>query len=397
MSAAAPLLRRVPTTPADQAAIDARFARIAAAERLLSVKVTPFFARKIAAEVAALGHTEGPLHRIAHPTRERLELRAPGEVRDWVDDRDNMPGGSKGGPDGPDGPDAPGDAGTASGSIVQKYADRVLFMPTSTCAGHCQYCFRQDVLSEWHSGGTRALDAAVAELQDHLARHPDAREVILSGGDPMVLPTAALARVLRPLAANPQVTRLRVHTKTIAYAPAVYGDAGKLALLAECGVRLVFHLAHPYELCDVVTGAIARARAAGIRCYNQFPLLRHINDDAGLLAHHLETLDELEVRNLSVFVPEPIVGSAPFRLSWDRFETLVDALVRTTPSWINATRFVLDTPVGKVRREDLSERDRAAGTLTFERDGRRIAYPDFPAHLDEPGDPEVMLWRGRGS
>ena len=221
--------------------------------------------------------------------------------------------------------------------------------------------------------------------------------MILSGGDPMVLPTAALARVLRPLAANPQVARLRIHTKTIAYAPAVYDDADELALLAECGVRLVFHLAHPYELCDVVTRAIGRTRAAGIRCYNQFPLLRRINDDAGLLARHLETLDELEVRNLSVFVPEPIVGSAPFRLSWDRFESLVDALVRTTPSWIDATRFVLDTPVGKVRREDLAERDRAAGTLVFERDGRRIAYPDFPAHLDEPGDPEVMLRRGRGN
>lgn len=371
----APMTFRAPVSPAGQGPIDARYARLARDESLLPVKVTPFYRRKVDAEIAALGHTEGPLHRVVHPSAERLAVRAPGEVRDFVDDRDNMPAAS-------------------SGAIVQKYADRVLFMPTSTCAAHCQYCFRQDVLSAWHGQGLGALDAAVAELQAHLAAHPAAREVILSGGDPMTLPTRALERILRPLRANPQVEHLRIHTKTIAFAPAVFDDEAKLALLADCGVRLVFHLVHPYEVCDVVRATVARVRDAGIRCYNQFPLLRNINDDAGLLSAHLVLLDDLGVRNLSVFVPEPIVGSAPFRLRWSRFERLVDEVAWSTPSWVNATRFLLDTPAGKVRREDLVSRDEARDVLAFVRDGRRIEYPDFPAELDVPGDPAVMRWRG---
>ena|GEM_PF-584303 len=366
-----------PTAPAEQPLLDARFAKLARDERLLPVKLTPFFRRKVAEEVAALGHTEGPLHRMVHPTRERLTLRAPGEVRDWVDDRDNMPPAS------------------ASGAIVHKYADRVLFMPTSTCAAHCQYCFRQDVLAGWEARGMSAVQAAVAELLAHLEAHPAAREVILSGGDPMTLPTRALRCILEPLVAHPRVTAIRVHTKTAAFAPAVFDDPAKRALLAEAGVRLVFHFAHPYEVCETVRATIATLRADGIRCYNQFPLLRHVNDHAELLAEHLTLLDELQVRNLSVFLPEPIVGSAPFRLSFARVERIADTLYRTTPSWINATRFVLDTPVGKVRREDIVARDPAAGTITFQRGERRIDYPDFPAALDRPGDLSTMLWRRR--
>ena len=371
----APPVGRRATTPTAQRGLDTRFETLARREALLPIKVSPFYRRKVEAEVAALGHTEGPLHRVVRPSAERLAVRAPGEVRDWVDDRDNMPTAS-------------------SGCVVQKYADRVLFMPTSTCAAHCQYCFRQDVLFEWHARGPEALDAAVAELLAHVEAHPAVREVILSGGDPMTLPTAALARVLEPLHAHPRIERLRLHTRTIAFAPRAFDDPEKLALLARTGVRLVFHLVHPYELCEAVRATIARVRGAGIRCYNQFPLLRGINDHATLLERHLELLDELGVRNLSVFVPEPITGSAAFRVSWDRFERLVDRINRTTPSWINATRFVLDTPIGKVRREDVVGRDRRAGTVTFERDGRRVVYPDLPEALDEPGEIGTLLWRG---
>ena len=368
-------LRRRPTVPAEQDAIDARYATLAREERLLPVKVTPFYRRKIEAEVAALGHVDGPLHRGAYPSAERLAVRAPGEVRDWVDDRDNMPAAS-------------------SGAIVRKYPDRVLFMPTSTCAGHCQYCFRQDVLSDWHAKGAEALDAAVAELLAYLDGRPEVREVILSGGDPMTLPTPLLARVLEPLHAHPRITRLRIHTRTIAFAPSAFASGDKLELLARTGVRLVFHLVHPYEVCDAVRDAIRRVRAAGVRCYNQFPLLRRVNDHPELLARHVEALDELEVRTLSMFVPEPITGSAAFRLSFDRLERLHDAFCRTTPSWIHAVRLVLDTPIGKVRREDVVGRDRAAGTIAFARDGRTVTYPDLPAELDEPGELGTLLWRG---
>ena len=176
-----------------------------------------------------------------------------------------------------------------------------------------------------------AVNAAVAELLEHLAQRPATREVILSGGGPMTLPLEALARILEPLAAHPQVNSISVRTKTIAFAPKVFDDAAKRALLAAAGVRLVFHFAHPDEPCDAVRATIARLRGDGIRCYNQFVLLRNVNDHADLLIEHLTLLDDLQVRNLSVFLPEPIIGSAPFRMTFARFERIADTLDDGSP------------------------------------------------------------------
>ncbi len=159
------LARPRATSPAEQAGLDARYQALAVAERLLPIKVTRFYQDKLDAEVAALGHTEGPLHRTARPTPDRFTLSAGDEVDDWVDDRANMP--------------VPG-----SSAIIHKYADRVLFMPTSVCAGHCQYCFRQDVLTDAHGEGRTDVATELARLEAYLDGQPAVTEVILSGGDP---------------------------------------------------------------------------------------------------------------------------------------------------------------------------------------------------------------------
>lgn len=369
------LARPRPVRPAEQALLDARYQAMARDERLLPIKVTGFYQRKLDAEVAALGHTEGPLHRTARPTPERFTLVAGDEVDDWVDDRSNMPV-------------------AGSSAIIHKYADRVLFMPTSVCAGHCQYCFRQDVLTDAHADGRTAVASELDRLHAHLDAHPEVGEVILSGGDPMTLPLRDLALILRGLRARPGLRSIRIHTRALAFSPKAFADPGKLDLLAETDVRLVFHFVHPYEVCDEVAAVLADLRRRDVRLYNHFPLLRGVNDDVGVLARLIERLDDLRVRTLSIYVPEPIRHSAPFRVSLGRIFALQDALVATTPSWVNAVRFTLDSPIGKVRREHVAAWDEAARRVTFRRDGKTFVYPDFPADLDIPGDPAVMLWRG---
>ena len=114
----------MPTNTALQSELNHRYNTLSTQERLLPIKVTKFFQQKIEEEVAALGHNEGPLHRIAYPTHERLFVRTADEVIDFVDDRSNMPDNAK-------------------DVLIHKYTDRLLFMPTANCIGHCQYCFRQ--------------------------------------------------------------------------------------------------------------------------------------------------------------------------------------------------------------------------------------------------------------
>lgn len=363
------------TSAAEQTGLDTAYAALAARDRLLPIKVPAFYQRKLDEELAVLGHTEGPLHRMVRPTRERFAPPAGGEVADWVDDRSNMP--------------VPG-----SKAIIHKYADRVLFMPTSVCAGHCQYCFRQDVLTDAHEegGDLRGLAAELDRLVDYLKTKPDVSEVVLSGGDPLTLSRRDLGAVLTALRSVPTLRSIRLHTRTPAFAPKIFADEAKLELLAEADVRLILHFAHPYEICDEVAEVLDRLDRHRIRLYNHFPLLRGVNDHRDVLAQLIERLDDHRVRTLSVYVPEPIHHSAPFRVTLDRFFALQDELTATTPSWINAIRFTLDSPLGKVRREHIVARD--AGLVTFEKAGKRFVFPDFPAALDVPGERDVMLWRG---
>ncbi|MBI3419983.1 MAG: radical SAM protein, partial [Proteobacteria bacterium] len=207
------------------------YERLAKSQGLLPVKVTPFYKKKIDEEIATLGHTGGPLYRAMYPVEERFTLRAPGEVRDWVDDRAHMPEGMN--------------------FLIQKYPDRMLFLPTSQCAAHCLYCFRQDVLSENKDRPEPGLDEKLEALLRHLRKHPQTREVILSGGDPLMLSAGDLEKVFAALRGVDTVTDIRVHSRAPVFAPAILSDS-KLRLMAESRVRFVFHIIHPYEICEEV-------------------------------------------------------------------------------------------------------------------------------------------------
>ncbi len=350
----------------------AAYAQLRETQHLAPVKISAFYQKKIDEEVAALGHHDGPLSRAMLPSDDKLKLHAPGEVADWVDDRSNM-------------------AGAAKDIFIQKYRDRVLFTPTSTCASHCLYCFREDVLAEQRDMGRGVLESKLGILTAHLAQHPEISEVILSGGDPLTMNYDEWQMMLARLAAVKTITSIRLHTRAPVFAPDVLKDERKIALLAQYNVRFVWHIIHPYEICDAVVDVMQRLHAAGVRQYNHFPLLRGVNDHADVLVALLRRLDALNIRNLSIYVPEPIRFSAAYRVNFARMGQLMDEVVARTPSWINSFRFCLDSPVGKVRRENLVRRD--ADRLVFVREGQEVIYPDFPVAMDVPGRRDVLLWK----
>lgn len=349
------------------------FNRQATARNLLPVNISPFYKKKVLDEIGALGNSEGPLARCVIPSTEKLGLRAPGEVPDFVGDRANMPK-------------------SAPHVIVQKYPARLLFLPTENCAAHCQYCFRTNVLTEQHCTEQLPLADKIDQLIEYLKNHPDVEEVILSGGDPLTLPAENLKEILERIRRESKVRSIRAHTRALVYAPHLFTE-DKAKSLADAKVRLVHHIVHPYEICDEVREKIMELQNCGIRCYNQFPLLRKINDHKAVLKKLLTELDELRIRNISIFIPDPIDYSAAFRIPLKRVFGIMDELNWTTPSWMNSTRLVLDTVHGKVRREDLKHLDEKTGTATFEREGNSIIYRDMPKELDQPGDIDILLWK----
>ena len=348
----------------------------AAAQRLniLPVKVTPHYQRLVEAEHAALGHLHGPLARVVFPADDRLQLRAPHEVPDFVEDRTNMPA-------------------DLHNVLIHKYRRRALFLVTDRCAGHCMYCFRQDVLSHMHAETLPAMQQKLDAVVDYLAEHPQVSEIILSGGDPLNVPVRYLTQILQRLRSETGVRDIRVHTRNVVFAPRVLSEE-VCALLGAYEARLYLHVVHPYELTPEVTSGIARLQQHGVRTYSQFPILRGINDHLSVLDLLLRRLDALRANPINVFIPDPISYSAAFRMPLTRLFRLLDELYWETSSWTNGVRLVLDTPIGKVRREDIVAWDRASGVVTFAREGQPVVYHDFPEALDLPGDPAVLLWKG---
>jgi KamA family protein len=360
-------------TPEEQLSFNQQYNLLQKKQSLLPIKVTPFFEKKVLDEVLALGHTLGPLHRMVYPTEERLNIHLGDEVYDFIGDREHKIAGT-------------------SNSIIRKYRNRILFIPTHTCASHCQYCFRQDLLEKQRVNNKKNLNQQLDGLENYLNEHPEIEEVILSGGDPMTLSLSALEKIIKRLKTSTHIESIRLHTKALSYSPNLFSDE-KLELLADACVRLVFHLSHPYEICHEVEEVIGLIQSYGIRCYNQFPLIRNINDHVKVLEEHLKLLDNLRIRNLSIFLIEPTIYSASFRISLKRWFRIIDEFNWNSASWINSTRFVLDSPIGKIRKSNMIEFDENKKIAIFQRQGKKISYHDFPEELDIPGKLTTMLWR----
>ena len=183
---------------------------------------------------------------------------------------------------------------------------------------------------------------------------------------------------------------IRIHTRAIVYDPNIFSDE-IISLLKKYNVRLVFHINHPYEICEIVEEKINKIDKLGIKMYAQFPLLRGINDNYLVLEKLLIKMDELHIRPLSIFIPDPISYSAVFRLSFKRILKIMDEINWNTPSWINSTRFTMDTTIGKVRRENIIKWE--GNCITFSRNNREVKYYDLDDGIDIPSDINKLLWK----
>ena len=174
--------------------------------------------------------------------------------------------------------------------LQHKYRETVLFFPAQgqTCHAYCAYCFR------WAQfvgiGELRFAERDARVLADYVAAHPEVESVLLTGGDPMVMRTSVLRRIVEPLLRIEHLQSIRIGTKSLAYWPYRFltdPDAEDLLRLMEqvvdSGRNLAFmaHFSHPRELrTEAARAALRRVRATGAVVRTQAPLIAHVNDDA---------------------------------------------------------------------------------------------------------------------
>ena len=228
--------------------------------------------------------------------------------------------------------------------IVHRYPDRVLLKAVHVCPVYCRFCFRREMVGPQGLGtlSPEALDAALS----YIARQPGIWEVILTGGDPLVLSRRRLADIMAGLAAIPHVKVVRFHTRVPAVEPERI-DGALIETLKASGktVYVALHANHPRELTEAARASCARLVDSGIAMVSQTVLLKGVNDDVEVLAALMRAFVETRIKPYYLHHPDLAPGTAHFRLSIEEGQTLVAAL-RGRVSGLCQPAYVLDIPGG---------------------------------------------------
>ncbi len=179
--------------------------------------------------------------------------------------------------------------------IVHRYPDRVLLKLVAVCPVYCRFCFRREMVGPGKA--TALSDAELAAALAYIRAHPEIWEVILTGGDPLVLSPRRVAEVTAALGRIPHVKILRWHTRVPVVAPErVTPDLVEAMRSPPRTVYVALHTNHPRELTELARAACARLIDAGIAMVSQTVLLKGVNDDADTLEALMRALVETRVK-----------------------------------------------------------------------------------------------------
>jgi lysine 2,3-aminomutase len=228
--------------------------------------------------------------------------------------------------------------------IVHRYPDRLLLQPTTACPVYCRYCFRRETVGQSDAAllRPRELEMALRYIRDH----EEVWEVILSGGDPLILSPRRLAAIRDGLADAPHVRVLRIHSRVPVAAPErITRELIGVLREARQTVWVVLHVNHPDELDEAALTACAGIADAGLPLLSQTVLLRGINDDAVVLERLFRTLVENRIRPYYLHHCDLAPGTAGFRTDIETGQALMRQL-RGSVSGLCQPAYVLDIPGG---------------------------------------------------
>lgn len=227
--------------------------------------------------------------------------------------------------------------------LVHRYEDRVLLKPLLICPLYCRFCFRRE-----HVGPDGGLldKKALIKIFHWINAHPQIQEVILSGGDPLMLSPRRLRFIMDQLAAIPHIQTIRLHSRVPVAAPERITNALTEALETEKALWVVIHVNHARELSPEARSAIRTLVKAGIPLLSQSVLLKDVNDDVASLEALLRGLVQNRVKPYYLHHLDPAPGTSHFHVSVEKGRTLLAAL-RGRVSGLAWPHYVVDIPGGK--------------------------------------------------
>ncbi len=329
---------------------DAEKAGCAHAEKKLKLAITPYFFNLI-----DRADPDCPIRKQVIPRGDEMMV-APEELLDPVGEEGSM--------------GVPG--------LVHRYPDRCLFLVTNVCAAYCRYCTRSRLVSgaqeyDFHPN----YEGAIRYIEEH----PEIRDVLLSGGDPLMLSDRKIASILERLRAIPHVEFIRIGSRIPVFMPQRITPE-LTATLREFGpVWMSIHVNHPRECTEELYQACENLSYAGVPLGNQSVLLRGVNDDLGTMRSLIHRLLMMRVRPYYLYQCDLITGSRHFRADIEKGIELIRGLRGHTTGYA-IPQFVIDAPGGGGKvpiNPDYVEKVTEEAIYLRNFQGERYKYPVNPA------------------
>lgn len=255
--------------------------------------------------------------------------------------------------------------------VVHRYRDRVLLKPTLICPVYCRFCFRREMVGPGAGQMLTAdeLDAALS----YIAQHPEIWEVILTGGDPLMLSPRRLEHITQRLAAMEHIKVLRWHSRVPVADPARITTSLVNSIAGGKTTWLVLHVNHARELAPAAISATAKFIDAGVPVLSQSVLLKGVNDNLATLAELMRALLAARIKPYYLHHMDLAPGTAHFRTSIAVGQSLMTELRRAV-SGPAVPHYVLDIPGGFAKAQ------LAANEVEITREGARVMDADRVWH-----------------
>src|ERR1700676_2139060 len=228
--------------------------------------------------------------------------------------------------------------------LTHRYPDRALMVTTHVCTMYCRFCTRKRATMV--RGGWDAISHNDERMVEYVRDHPEIRDVIVSGGDPLTLPQTKLRFFLENLSAIPHVDVIRIGTRVPVTLPQKLYDQSLIDLLASAGKGWIqTHFNHPREITPEAAGVCLALLKAGMPVNNHSVLLKGVNDSLETMRALMRALLRIKVRPYYLFHCDPVIGAGHFRTSvWKGLEIMEG--LRGHLSGLGIPTYVVDSPHG---------------------------------------------------
>jgi lysine 2,3-aminomutase len=262
-------------------------------------------------------------------------------------------------------------------NIVHRYPDRVLFLVTGFCSTYCRYCTRTRMVAKDKCHvGIKAWEAGL----DYIQAHPEIRDVLISGGDPLTMPDLHIEYLLSRLRSIPHVEIIRIGTKVPVVLPQRITRPLVGMLKKYHPLFMSIHFTHADELTPEVREACEKLANAGIPLGSQTVLLKGVNDDVETMKNLMHSLLRARVKPYYIYQCDPVLGTGHFRTSISKGLEIMEGLRGHTSGYAIPT-YVVDAPGGGGKIPLLPDYYKGKDDEGFARlrnfENREFRYPDF--------------------